>query len=162
VKGSSQQNQAIKTLLKATTISSLRTHKPTTTNNMIADQQNQNNGNNDNPQPGLSGSGNNQNQPVVPVDQNPATDYAQQIFDNTNVMLKHEHIIIPDFFGESGKDTITAIDFLTCVNECQSSNNWTDTITYSNFALVLRDSADSWLKALARKLKLAREQKTLT
>jgi hypothetical protein len=74
---------------------------------------------------------------VVPVDQNQAADLAQHIINNTNGTLKYEHIKNPEFFGETGKDTITAIDFLTRVNECQSSKNWLDTTTYSSFVLVL-------------------------
>jgi hypothetical protein len=54
---------------------------------------------------------------VVPVDQNQAVDLAQMIINNTNDVLKHEHIKIAKIFSETGKDTITAMDFITLINE---------------------------------------------
>jgi hypothetical protein len=65
--------------------------------------------------------------------QNLAALLAQQILNNTNVMLKHELIKIPEFYGQKGKDTITAIVFVTRVDEYVTSNNWNNIITFSNF-----------------------------
>jgi len=42
---------------------------------------------------------------------------------------------IPDFFGEKGKDSVTAMGNLIW------SNNWSDTAAYENFGKVLRGQA---------------------
>jgi hypothetical protein len=54
---------------------------------------------------------------------------AQQILANTNVMLKHELVKIPNIWGEEGKDTVTATQFISRIDECQVSNEWNDTTT---------------------------------
>ncbi len=40
-----------------------------------------------------------------------AAQLARQIQANTNVTMKTEVIKLPDFYGEPGKDTITALEF---------------------------------------------------
>jgi hypothetical protein len=73
-----------------------------------------------NPVAGGSGTGNNavvppvqQNVVVNPAAQQAAAQLAQQILANTNVTLKQEIVKIPEFFGEKGKDTVTAQEFVT-------------------------------------------------
>jgi predicted polyphosphate/ATP-dependent NAD kinase len=95
----------------------------------MADPQN-------NPVAGGSGAGHvaqNQNVVVDLAARNPAAQLAQQILANTNVMLKQEIIKIPEFFGEKSKDTVTAQEFISRIDECQVSNDWNDTITFANF-----------------------------
>ncbi len=97
-----------------------------------------------NPVAGGSGTGNNanvaqnnapvqQNVVVNPAAQQAAAQLAQQILANTNVTLKQEIVKIPEFFGEKGKDTVTAQEFVTRIDECQVSNDWNDTTTFANF-----------------------------
>jgi hypothetical protein len=94
-----------------------------------------------NNQPVAGGSGANpnnannvaQNVIINPAAQNVAAQLAQQILANTNVTLKQEIIKIPEFFGEKGKDTVTAQEFISRIDECQVSNNWNDTMTFANF-----------------------------
>jgi hypothetical protein len=108
--------------------------------------------------PGPSARNNPRVQPV-PADQG-AAQLAAQILNNTNIMLKHEVIKIPEFFGQKGKDTITAIDFIARVDECQISNNWNHITTFSNFHLYFCGSVDKWLRTIIRRL--TPEQKTWT
>ena len=68
---------------------------------------------NGNPQAGGSGIVRNnviQQQKVIidPTQQNTVAQLAQQILANTNVTLKQQLVKIPDFWGEKGKDTVTA------------------------------------------------------
>jgi hypothetical protein len=67
----------------------------------------------DNLNPPAGGSGLNQQnvQNVQPPVQgnNDAANLAEQIQANTNVTMKTEVIKLPDFYGEPGKDTITAL-----------------------------------------------------
>ncbi len=87
-----------------------------------------------NPVAGGSSTGNNANvaQNTAPVQQNvvvnpaaqqAAAQLAQQILANTNVTLKQEIVKIPEFFGEKGKDTVTAQEFVTRIDECQYRND---------------------------------------
>ncbi len=52
-----------------------------------------------------------------------------------------------NFFGQREKDSITANAFIQRVDNMMAANNWTDHITFRNFALVLRGLADIWLKS---------------
>jgi hypothetical protein len=127
----------------------------------------------DGPNPVAGRSGNNanvtqnnapvqQNVVVNPAAQQAAAQLAQQILANTNVTLKQEIVKIPEFFGEKGKDTVTAQEFITRIDECQVSNDWNNTTTFANFRLCLRGEADEWLSSTLRHLKLTLAQKTWT
>ncbi len=68
-------------------------------------------------QPGGSGTGrsvpNTQQNVIIDANaQAAAAKLAQQILANNNVMLKQELVKIPDFWGEKGKDTVTATQFM--------------------------------------------------
>ncbi len=84
------------------------------------------------------------NQPIIPPALNlgnkaaATAQLSEQILNNTNVTLKQDVIKLPEFFGQTGKDTISALNFISRIDECQVSNNWTDITTYSNFCLCLR------------------------
>jgi hypothetical protein len=74
-------------------------------------------------QPIAGGSGANnvaQNQNVIinPAAQNAAAQLAQQILANTNVTLKQEIVKIPEYFGKKAKDTVTAQEFISRIDEC--------------------------------------------
>jgi hypothetical protein len=96
----------------------------------------------DSGQPVADGSGNNiaQNQNIFvnPAAQNAAAQLAQQILANTNVTLKQEIVKIPEYFCEKAKDTVTAQEFISRIDECQVSNDWNDTKTFANFQLCLQ------------------------
>jgi hypothetical protein len=125
--------------------------------------------NNPNPNPVAGGSGvgrNNvvQNQKVVidPAAQNAAAQLAQQILANTNITLKKEVVKILDFWGEKGKDTVSAQQFISRIDECQVSNDWKDTEAFANFNLCLQGEADEWLSLTCQLLELTAAQKTWT
>ena len=63
------------------------------------------------------------------------------------INLKVEQTKLPEFWGEREKDSITANTFIQRVDNMMAANNWTDHIAFRNFALVLRGSADVWLKS---------------
>jgi hypothetical protein len=91
-----------------------------------------------NPQPGGSCVGcknvvQQQNVVIDPAAKNAAAQLAQQILANTNITLKQEVVKIPKFFSEKGKDTVTAQELISQINECQISNDWNDTTTFANF-----------------------------
>jgi len=63
------------------------------------------------------------------------------------INLKVKQTKLPEFWGQREKDSITANAFIQRVNNMMAANNWTDHIAFRNFALVLRGSADVWLKS---------------
>jgi len=79
------------------------------------------------PNPVTGGSGTGcvvqQNIVIDQAAQNAAAQLAQQILANTNVTLKQEIVKILDFWGEKGKDTVTAQQFISRIDECQVSND---------------------------------------
>ncbi len=81
---------------------------------------------------------------------------------NTNVTLKQEVVKIPEYFGEKTRDTITAQEFISHIDECQISNNWNDTTTFANFQLCLRGEAEERLSSTVSHLKLTAAQKSWT
>jgi hypothetical protein len=122
------------------------------------------NGNNGNPVAGGSGLNQQnvqQNQPAVQGNDGTAQ-LARQIQANTNVTMKTEVVKLPDFYGEPGKDTVTALKFMARINKCQVTNKWNDITTFSYFRLALRGQADKWLSSIVRHLQLTAAQKTWT
>ncbi len=120
----------------------------------------------DNPNLPAGGSGLNQQnvqnvQPLVPGN-NDAANLARQIRANSNVMMKTEVVKLPDFYGEPSKDTITVLEFMARIDECQVTNEWNDITTFSFFRLALQGQADKWLSSIVRHLQLAAAQKTWT
>ena len=101
-----------------------------------------------------------QNQPAVQGN-NDAAQLARQIQANTNVTMKTEVVKLPDFYGEPGKDTITALEFMARIDECQVTNEWNDITTFSYFRLALRGQADKWLSSIVRHMQLTAAQKNV-
>jgi hypothetical protein len=87
---------------------------------------------------------------------------ARQIQANMNVTMKMEVVKLPDFYGEPGKDTITALEFMARIDECQVTNEWNDITTFSYFCLALRGQADKWLSSIVRHMQLTAAQKMWT
>jgi hypothetical protein len=104
----------------------------------------------------------NQNVIINPAAQNATAQLAQQILVNTNVTLKQKIIKIPEYFGEKSKDTVTAQEFISRIDECQVSNDWNDTTTFTNFRLCLIGEGEEWLSSMVCHLKLTAAQKTWT
>ncbi len=96
---------------------------------------------------------------IDPAQHNVAAQLAQQILANTNVTLKQEVIKLPEFYGQAGKDTISTMDFISRIDECQTSSGWNDFITFTNFRLVLWGEAEKWLASKVCHLKLTPAQK---
>jgi hypothetical protein len=82
---------------------------------------------------------------VVPV---PAAPGAAQ----TTLAFKVEQSKIPEYFGQKGKDNITAIVFIRKIEDLACTNRWNDTTTYANVANNLKGFARDWLFATAEML----------
>jgi hypothetical protein len=67
----------------------------------------------------------NQQQPIIPGNDD-AANLARQIQANTNVNMKTEVVILPDFYGDLPKDTIMALKFMAHIDDCQVTNEWND------------------------------------
>jgi hypothetical protein len=119
------------------------------------------NGNNGNPVAGGSGLNqqNVQQQQAAVQGNDGAGQLARQMQANTNVMMKTEVIKLPDFYGEPGKDTITPLELMAFIDECQVTNEWNDIMTFSYFRLALSGQADQWLSSIIRHLQLTAAQK---
>ena len=76
--------------------------------------------------------------------------------------MKTEVVKLPDFYGDPAKDTITALEFMARIDECQITNEWNDITTFSYFRLALRGQADKWLSSVVHHLQLTPAQKTWT
>jgi hypothetical protein len=63
------------------------------------------------------------------------------------INLKVEQTKLPEFWGQKEKDSITPNAFIQRVDNMMAANGWSDHIAFQNFALVLRGSADTWLKS---------------
>jgi hypothetical protein len=59
--------------------------------------------------------------------------------------FKVEQRKIPEFFGQKGKDNITAIVFIRKIDDLARTNQWTDTATYAKVANNLKGFARDWL-----------------
>jgi len=103
----------------------------------------------------------NQQQPIIPGNDD-AANLARQIQANTNITMKTEVMILPDFYGDLPKDTIMALKFMAHIDDCQVTNEWNEIITFSYFRLALRRQADKWLSSVVLQLQLTPAQKTWT
>jgi hypothetical protein len=89
----------------------------------------------------------NQQQPVIPGNDD-AANLARQIQANTNVTMKTEVIKLLEFYRDPSKDTITALEFMARIDECQVTNKWNNITTFSYFRLALHRQADKWLSSV--------------
>jgi hypothetical protein len=99
----------------------------------------------------------NDQQPVIPVNNDGNNDnhnngvpihHAQAIQGaDGGINLKVEQNKLPEFWGQREKDSITPNTIIQRVDNMMAANNWSDHIVFWNFALVLRGSADIWLKS---------------
>ena len=93
---------------------------------------------------------------VVPVP--PAAPGAAQ----TTLAFKVEQSKIPEYFGQKGKDNITAIVFIRKSEDLARTNRWNDATTYANVANNLKGFAHEWLFATAEMLDWTPAQLTWT
>jgi hypothetical protein len=63
----------------------------------------------------------------------------------TTLAFKVEQSKIPEYFGQKGKDNITAIVFIRKIDDLARTNRWNDTTTYANVANSLKGFARDWL-----------------
>jgi hypothetical protein len=56
-----------------------------------------------------------------------------------------EHTKIPEYSRQKKKDTILALDFIRRIDDLARTNNWSNTVTYSNIANTLRVFTQKWL-----------------
>jgi len=63
----------------------------------------------------------------------------------TTLAFKVEQSKIPEYFGQKGKDNITAIMFIRKIDDLARTNRWNDTTTYANVANSLKGFARDWL-----------------
>jgi hypothetical protein len=69
---------------------------------------------------------------------------------------------IPEYFGQKGKDNITAIVFIRKIEDLARTNRWTDATTYANVANNLKGFAREWLFATTEMLDWTPAQLTWT
>jgi hypothetical protein len=93
---------------------------------------------------------------TVPVP--PAAPTAAQ----TTLAFKVEQSKIPEYFGQKGKDNITAIVFIRKIEDLARTKRWTDATTYANVANNLKGFAREWLFATAEMLDWTPAQLTWT
>jgi hypothetical protein len=93
---------------------------------------------------------------VIPVP--PAAPGAAQ----TTLAFKVEQSKIPEYFGQKGKDNITAIVFIRKIEDLARTNRWNDTTTYANVNNNLKGFARDWLFAMAEMLDWTPAQLTWT
>jgi hypothetical protein len=80
----------------------------------------------------------------------------------TTLAFKVEQSKIPKFFGQKGKDNITAIVFIRMIDDLARTNRWNDTTTYANVANTLKGFARDWLFATVEMLDWTADQLTWT
>jgi hypothetical protein len=80
----------------------------------------------------------------------------------TTLAFKVEHSKIPEYFGQKGKDNITAIVFIRKIEDLACTNRWNDATTYANVANNLKGFARDWLFATAEMLDWTPAQLTWT
>jgi len=100
----------------------------------------------------------NQDQNVV-VPQPPAAGGAAA---QTTLAFKVEQSKIPEYYGQKGKDNITAIVFIRKIEDLARTNRWTDATTYANVANNLKGFAREWLFATMEMLDWTPDQLTWT
>ena len=80
----------------------------------------------------------------------------------TTLAFKVEQSKIPEYFGQKGKDNITAIVFIRKIEDLARTNRWTDVTTYANVANNLKGFAREWLFATTEMLDWTPAQLTWT
>ena len=80
----------------------------------------------------------------------------------TTLAFKVEQSKIPEYFGQKGKDNITAIVFIRKIEDLACTNRWTDATTYANVANNLKGFAREWLFATVEMLDWTPAQLTWT
>lgn len=73
---------------------------------------------------------------------------AAQAHAGQDIQLKIEHAKIPEFFGQAGKDNITAQHVIYRVDDLMGANGWSEKVAFKHFSLALRGSANEWLRTL--------------
>jgi len=79
-----------------------------------------------------------------------------------SLAFKVEQSKLPKFFGQKGKDNITAIVFIRKIDDLARTNRWNDTTTYTNVANTLKGFACNWLFATMEMLDWTADQLTWT
>jgi hypothetical protein len=80
----------------------------------------------------------------------------------TTLAFKVEQSKIPEYYGQKGKDNITAIVFIRKIEDLARTNRWTDATTYANVANNLKGFAREWLFATTEMLDWTPDQLTWT
>jgi len=70
----------------------------------------------------------------------------------TTLAFKVEQSKIPEFYGQKGKDNITAIVFIRRIDDLARTNRWNDTTTYANVSNMLKGFPRNWLFATVEML----------
>jgi len=78
----------------------------------------------------------------------------------TTLAFKVEQTKIPEYFGQKNKDTISALNFICRIDDLTRTNNWSDTVTYSNVANSLSGFARKWLFSTVDMLDYTADQLT--
>jgi hypothetical protein len=92
----------------------------------------------------------------------PPTAPAAPAAGQTTLAFKVEQNKVPEYFGQKGKDNITAIVFIRKIEDLARTNRWTDATTYANVANNLKGFAREWLFATTEMLDWTPAQLTWT
>ena len=67
------------------------------------------------------------------------------------INLKIENAKLPIFYGQVGKDTVTAAYMVQRIQDLTATNHWSPEDAYHHFSLALQGSAQAWLTMLQRR-----------
>jgi len=67
------------------------------------------------------------------------------------INLKIENAKLPIFYGQQGKDTVTAAHIIQRVVDLTATNHWSPEDAYHHFSLALQGSAQEWLRMIQQK-----------
>jgi hypothetical protein len=76
------------------------------------------------------------------------------------IVFKIEQTKIQEYFRQKNKDTILALDFICRIDDLVRTNNWSETVTFSNVANTLRGFAPKWLFSIVDMLDYMADQLT--
>jgi hypothetical protein len=87
------------------------------------------------------------NQNIVPQVNNDQLINQAQVVQGADgqIALKVKQTKLPEFWRTKSKDSIAANKFVKRIDNMSEANNWADNIAFSNFAMALRGSANTWL-----------------
>ncbi len=78
------------------------------------------------------------------------------------IVFKIEQTKIQEYFRQKNKDTILSLDFICRIDDLVRTNNWSETVTFSNVANTLRGFAPTWLFSTVDALDYMADQESIS